>query len=616
MPPELANKIAAGEVIQRPASVAKELLDNAIDAGADSIRVIIQNAGRTLIQVIDNGSGMGEEDLRPCFRQHATSKISDIDDLFRIRTLGFRGEAMASIASIAQVEVKTKRIEDDTGFLYEIHGGKEKRLEPAATDDGTSVAVRNLFYNVPARRQFLKTDATEFRHILSTFHDAALSHSDIAFHLEADGEPVYKLPPAKLEQRVVEIFGKRLRSSLIPFREDTSYVKISGLLGDPKVSKKSRGEQFVFVNGRPVQHRVLVHVIMKIYGHWMGEREYPFFAIFLELDSGQVDVNVHPAKMEVKFEDERSIIQLSKSVVKKALNEYFLVPDIEKESAEKRPPGIDVRTGNDFNAGFGELKGFRAKRDDQNRNMQIPSRINFDENERNKRGFDGKEIGRQLYGRERVFSDPRETSDDKQPVHEEERRQEGPPGRKGQGFWQLHNRYILTQTRSGLCVIDQYRAHMRIIYEKAIGATEESLPGTQQLLFAQTIEFSASDFSLLKELLPIIQRMGFSVQLLSGHSAIINGVPADIDIGNEQSVLREMLQQYRDLDRKLKLDARRKVAIAFASRTAIPRGRRLSGIEMETIIDQLFACEDPYTDPLNKPTLVYMSMEELGRRFG
>lgn len=587
MPPELANKIAAGEVIQRPSSVVKELLDNAIDAGADQIKIVIQNAGRTLIQVIDNGCGMSPDDLRPCFQQHATSKIESIDDLFRIRTLGFRGEAMASIASISQVEVKTKRYEDSTGYLYEIHGGEEKRFEPVATDNGTSVAVRNLFYNVPARRQFLKTDATEFRHILRTVQNAALSHTDIGFDVVADTDDIYRLPQADLRQRVAEIFGKHYRSSLISFKEDTSYVKISGLLGDPKVTKKSRGEQFIFVNGRPVQHRFLTHIILKVYDNWTGDREYPFFALFLVLEPEKVDVNVHPAKLEVKFDDERSIVQLTKSVVKKALNQYLMVPDIESSSVSGR---------DDFDTSFENLIGFKNKGDKGE--MQIPSRINF-----GNRGFEGADIGQRLYGQDEEIPES-----DRHPRTQM-------AGDKGQGFWQLHDRYILTQTRTGLCVIDQYRAHMRIIYEKTLSATEEALPGTQQLLFAQTTEFSATDFSLLKELLPIILRMGFSIQLLSGNSAIINGVPADIDIGDEQTVLKEMLQQYREYDHKLKMDARKKVAIAFASRTAIPRGKTLSGFEMETLIDHLFACEEPYIDPLKKPTLVYIPMEEIGRRF-
>jgi DNA mismatch repair protein MutL len=604
MPPELSNKIAAGEVIQRPASVAKELLDNAVDAGADQIRLIVQQAGRTLIQVIDNGCGMSEADARLCFERHATSKIESVDDLFRIRTMGFRGEAMASIASISQVEMKTKRVEDDAGMLLELWGGEEKRFEPAATDDGTSVAVRNLFFNVPARRQFLKTDATELKHIIRTFQNTVLANTDIEFEFIADGDQLYHLPKQKLEDRVADLFGKQYRASLIPFSEETSYVKVHGLLADPKLAKKSRGEQFLFVNGRPFQHRYLSYVILSLYDAWTKQNEYPFYAIFLEMDPGQVDVNVHPAKMEVKFDDERSITQLARSVVKKALNQHFVVPDV--GSSDFMESDFDLNFDQVTRGGSASGSSFHQQ-GRHSEPVQFPSRINFGAGTEGRQ--DGHESAEQLYGQQdrqpltdRSGSDQKETDN-------------GRSESRDKTFWQLHNRYILTQTRTGLTVIDQHAAHKRIIYENTLSATEESLPFTQQLLFAQTIELSASEFALLEELLPIIQRMGFSIQLLSGNTAIINGVPADINIGDESEVLRDMLSQYRDLDKKLKLEARDKVAIAFASRTAIPRGKRLTQQEMEMLIDQLFACEEPYHDPLQRPTLVYMSMDEIMRRF-
>ncbi|MGF1669544.1 MAG: DNA mismatch repair endonuclease MutL [Balneolaceae bacterium] len=591
MPPELANKIAAGEVIQRPASVVKELLDNAIDAGAEFIKIIIEQAGRTLIQVVDDGCGMSKADIRLCFEQHATSKIYSIDDLFRIQTMGFRGEAMASIASVSHVEVKTKRIEDEMGTLYEIWGGEEKKFQPVATDDGTSVAVRNLFYNVPARRQFLKTDATEFRHILRMVQHAALANTNIGFELIADMDTIYKLPAQSLEERISEIFGKQYRASLIPFSEDTSFVRIHGLVADPKLAKKSRGEQFLFVNSRPVQHRYLSYVILSLFDSWTKQGEYPFYAIFLEVDPGRLDVNVHPAKQEVKFEDERSVIQLARSVVKKAINGYFVIPDLEenRDSAGQRDHS------------FENFESFRHSGPSLQKTDResIPSRINFD----NKQD-DGLEWGRKLY----------ESDDSERTLQHIDPKQKKSDIPVDRGFWQLHDSYILTQTRTGYCIIDQHTAHKRIIYEKALDATEKSIPGTQQLLFAQTIDFSATDFSLLKELLPIIQRMGFGIQLLSGNTAIINGVPADIDIGDERKVVLEMLQQYRDLDRKVSLDARKKVAIAFASRTAIPRGKKLTNQEMESVIDQLFACDDPYNDPLKKPTLIYIPIEEIKRK--
>lgn len=603
MPPELSNKIAAGEVIQRPASVAKELLDNSIDAGADSITLIVMQAGRTLIQVVDDGCGMSPQDARLCFEPHATSKIESIEDLYRIRTMGFRGEAMASIASVAQVEMKTKRMGDDAGTLAEIHGGKEMKFEPVATDNGTSIAVRNLFYNVPARRQFLKTDATELKHIVRAFQHAALANTNISFELHADGDPMYKLPAQSLEKRIEELFGKRYRASLIPFEEETSYVKIRGVLADPKLAKKSRGEQFLFVNGRPFQHRYLSYVILSLFDAWTRKNEYPFYAVFLEIDPGMVDVNVHPAKLEVKFEDDRSVVQLTRSVLKKAINEYFVVPDVDDEG---RSAGTDFDLSYDHftnrDTGSGKNpKGFDSgNREGGGQPFHFQSRIN-----RPSAGQDGNKSAGQLYGEPEPLQG-KESGDSEG---------ERSPQKKERGFWQLHNRYILTQTRTGLCVIDQHAAHKRIIYEKTLSATEESLPGTQQLLFAQTVDLSATEFSLLKELHEIIQRMGFSINLISGNTAIINGVPADIDIGDEQGVLRSMLQKYRSLDQKLSLDPRKKIAIAFAARTAIPRGKVLTEVEMEMLIDQLFACEEPYHDPLKKPTLVYMPLDEIQNRF-
>ena len=585
----------------------KELLDNAIDAGADQLKIVVQNAGRTLIQVIDNGCGMGEEDIRLCFEQHATSKIQDVDDLFRVRTLGFRGEAMASIASVAQVTLKTKRPDADIGYKYEIWGGEEKSFEPAAVEDGTSVAVRNLFYNVRARRQFLKTDATEFRHILKTVQQAALANPDLGFKMIADTDTIYDLPKEQsLEERIADMFGKSYKASLIRFREETSYLTVHGILADPKLTKRSRGEQFLFVNGRPIQHRYLTHVILSIYDTWTGEKDYPFYAIFLEVDPKQVDVNVHPAKEEVKFEDERSIIKLTKSVVKKALNQEFLVPDVDREREDdKSATSSSHGFSSNFNFGGHKNKGGGNGGDDP---VKFPSRINFDRP--GKSSSKGQEnFSRQLYD----FDKPsQKEGEEDQP----EQQQESPPQRmRDRGFWQLHDRYILTQTRSGLCMIDQHAAHKRIVYEKALSATESAIPSTQQLLFAQTIEFSASDFSLLEELHPIIQRMGFNVQMMSGNTAMVSGVPADIDVGDEHTVLKSMLHQYRELDGKVELDERNKLAIAFASKTAIPKGKKLSDMEMENLLDQLFACDQPYKDPLGKATLDYIPLEDIEARF-
>ncbi len=595
LPPEISNKIAAGEVIQRPASVVKELLDNAVDAGSDEIKIIIEQAGRTLIQVIDNGCGMSEEDLPLCFERHATSKINTVDDLFKIRTLGFRGEAMASIASVSHVTVRSKRAEDDNGWEFEVDGGTEKEIKPVATPDGTSFSIRNLFFNVPARRQFLKTDVTELRHILRTVQYAALANTNVAFQVVADGEEIYNLPVQSLKERVSAIFGAPYKASLIEFGEETSYVKIYGFASDPKLAKKSRGEQFLFVNGRPFQHRYLTHVLLSLYDAWTKNNEYPFYALFFEIDPSKVDVNVHPSKMEVKFEDERSVIQLARSVVNRSLNEHFMVPNIQRE--ESTFLGDNESKGFDSGFSFNQKKDVRQSES----GFHIPSRIN-----RNPAKGRGDEFGEMLYG---------ESSSSEQSFSSGDFRSEDSKPSDNHGFFQLHNAYIITQTRTGVCVIDQHLAHKRIIFEKAITATESALPSTQQLLFAQTMELSASDYTLLKELHPILQRMGFSVQMLSGNTAMINGVPADIEIGNEQEVLISMLHQYQDLGKKMNLEARDKLAISFASKAAIPRGKKLDIKEMEALVDQLFACDQPYLDPLKKPTIVYLSLDEIQSRF-
>lgn len=602
LPPEISNKIAAGEVIQRPASVVKELLDNAIDAGADQLRILIQNAGRTLIQVSDNGCGMSKDDLPLCFEQHATSKIHSVDDLFKIRTLGFRGEAMASIASVSQVMVKTKRAEDESGWEFEVWGGEERDIKPTATDNGTTIAVRNLFFNIPARRQFLKTNVTELRHILRTIQYAALASTDVAFYVEADGDIIYDLPIQNLKNRVTQIFGNSYKASLIEFGEETSYVKIHGFASDPKLAKKSRGEQFLFVNGRPFQHRYLTHVILSLYDAWTRNNEYPFYALFFDIDPSKVDVNVHPSKMEVKFEDERTLIQLARSVVNQALNIHFQVPDIQQDEDAFLSDGSDKG----FDSGF-SFKQPQSSRPNEG-GFQIPSRINNRPGSISGRGDD---FGEQLYGRSQQYTSPqnfRSTDGESSPETTTTIPQD-------KGFWQLHNSYILTQTRTGVCIIDQHLAHKRIIFEKAIHATEEAIPSTQQLLFTQTLELSASDYTLLKELHSIIQRMGFSVQLLSGNTAMINGVPADIEIGNEEEVLVSMLHQYQELGQKIKLEAREKLAIAFASKAAIPKGKNLTEQEMEALVDQLFACEQPYLDPLKKPTISYIPLDDIQARF-
>lgn len=608
LPPEICNKIAAGEVVERPSSVVKELLDNALDAGASSIRVIIKGAGKTLVQVIDNGSGMTADDIPLVFLRHATSKIEKIDDLFNIRTLGFRGEAMASIASISQVTLRTKRREDATGHEYEVWGGEEKQLKPAAVEDGTSIAVRNLFYNVPARRAFIKTDATELRHIIITFQQAAISNPDVAFELISDNSTIYKLPVQNLDERIAEIFGKPYKASLIRVQEETSILKLTGYIIDPRMVKKTRGEQFLFVNGRPFMHRHLNYVIQNVYNTWIRPDEYPFYALFYKTDPGNIDVNVHPSKLEVKFEDERAVSTLTRSIVKRALNDRYNVPRV----VQGETSGVSAAGTEAFSRGF----DFRGDHSSAGRSFGGPSA--------------GRSFGGPSAGRDRGFTNQADITDriygdsarggfqsgsDPRQAGPAEERDKQPGFDKFRGFWQLHDQYVISQTLSGLCIVDQHTAHKRIIYEKALNASQSGLPSTQQLLFPQSIDFSASDFTLLKELHPAFLKMGFNIQLLSGNSAIVSGVPADIKMGNEKHVIESILQQYQNFSSSVRMGNTEKLALALANKTAIPRGKRLSDAEMEILIDQLFACEQPYFDPLNKPTIIYIPLEEIKDRF-
>lgn len=610
LPPELANKIAAGEVVQRPSSVVKELLDNAIDAGADHIKLLLRNAGRTSIQVIDNGCGMSKEDIPLCFTRHATSKITSVDDLYSIRTLGFRGEAMASIASVAQVTLKSRRTEDESGYLFEIWGGEEKRYEPVASEPGTSISVDNLFFNVPARRAFLKTDTTELRHCILIFQQMAMANPSIAFELTVDAETAYRLPSQSLADRIGELFGKQYVASLLPFDETAGFMRIYGFLIDPKLTKKNRGEQFLYVNGRPVMHRHLSYIILEQYKYWIKDNEYPFFAIFYEIEPTMVDVNVHPSKMEVKFEDEHAISALTKSVVKRVLHQRFQVPQFDPDTTDRYEPFLDDIAR-------------KSRIDDtlpDQRVHNIPSRINYPSDEFsksvNKQSLSHEGQYKGAYS-DALYKPGSEVKLDNVAGNpdRDHRYNRRPEREKSAGFWQLHNSYIIAQTLTGMCLVDQHAAHKRIIFERAIQAAESGLPATQQLLFAETIQFSATDFTLLKQILPELQRLGFDISLMSGFSAIINGVPADINLGDEKSMLQSIIQQYQGLSYSLTLEPREKVALALAGKSAIPRGKKLSLSEMEALVDQLFACKNPYVDPMNKPTIIYMPLDEIRSKF-
>ena len=619
----LAGKIAAGEVVQRPASVVKELMENAVDAGASSIQVVIKKAGSALIQVVDDGCGMGPKDATACFGRHATSKLRSMDDLEHLATLGFRGEALASVSAVAQVELKTRRVQDDAGSMVKMAGGELVEQRPCATPAGTSVAVRNLFYNVPARRNFLKAPSTEFKHIVETFQALALANPTVAFALVHDEMDVYRLhaPEAgvpfddALLQRVHALFAGRSPDGLVRVEEATSYLSIRGFVGTPETARKSRGDQFLFVNGRPVKSRSLNHAVISSFGQLIPQGAYPFFALFLTLDPGHVDVNVHPQKAEVKFDDERGVYGFIKAVVKRGLataglalavdptlSPSITVPADGGEVVETafhsssrptspatwsfvapdgngggRPPGPEILGSETLDPRTFDITSFPSVTISPEGNLRLPSRVEPQ--------VDGADADPEFQGSSRPI-------------------------------WQLHERYLLTPIRFGLMVLDQQAAHERILYEQAVTAMDGGMAASQQLLFPRTIDFDPAEFALVEELMPDLQMLGFDLELFSGRSVLVRGVPSDVHLGSEHVILEEILDEYGSNLDGLQLEARENLARSMARRSAIRPGRILKPEEARALIDQLFACRMPYADPIGRPTMIKMSMEELAKRFG
>ncbi|MFQ3596703.1 MAG: DNA mismatch repair endonuclease MutL [Chloroherpetonaceae bacterium] len=624
LPDEVANKIAAGEVVQRPASAVKELLENAIDAGADEITLIIKDAGKTLIQVIDNGCGMSEDDAMLAFERFATSKISTAEDLDDLHTFGFRGEALASIASIAQIELKTKRPEDALASLLRLDGGVFQETSKTQAPDGTSIAVRNLFYNIPARRKFLKSDTTEFKHIYDTILSQTLAHPEIKWKFISDGEEVFHLTTHSLTERLNYFFGKDFSNGLIEFHESNDFANVQGFLGKPAMMKRTKNEQFLFINRRITQSRQLHHAILQGYGELLGEREQPFYLIFLEMASHRFDVNVHPTKMEVRFEDERNVYSLMLSVVKKTVSGMDFSPSVAIEEkpvpttppptrAEEyakfyKPPSSDfpgVQKRLSYNERDFEVRSSNALYADFKREIEAPSpaprrdttpeQVSFDDV-----SFETPTNAPKSREYQLIFQSSEKESD----------------ALKGAFPVQLHNRYILTQIKSGLMLIDQHVAHERILYERALTVMDAGISNSQQLLFPHRIELKPWDMKVLEELRADLEKLGFSFRQFSQNSVIVEGVPSDVKPGAEEKILFELIEQYLDYQQSLKLEKRDNIAKSYACRNAIMAGDKLSQRDMSLLIDQLFATSMPYVCPHGRPIIIKLSLSELDKMFG
>lgn len=613
LPDAIANQIAAGEVVQRPASAVKEMMENSIDAGARNIQLIIKDAGKQLIQVTDDGTGMSETDARMSFERHATSKIRTVDDLFSIRTMGFRGEAMASIAAVAKIELKSRQHDKELGTKIIIEGSELITQEPCQSSAGTSISVKNLFYNVPARRNFLKSNPVETRHMIDEFTRLALAHPDIHFTMQHNGLELFHLKPANLRQRIVSIFGNSTNEKIVPIEEETDIVKLYGYVGKPEFAKKTRGDQFLFINDRFVKNAYLNHAIFSNYNELIPKGSYPFFVLFLEIDPQKVDINVHPTKQEVKFEDERVIYNIVKASAKHALAKYSVTPtlDFEQEQSFNRiqsQPGLS-------NSGSFNPERFAGK---SGNGLNTAHQINawkthetqLDKNNlRNwEKLFDGVKTEEQKQGEQSLtLQSSWDESTGQKSTHSE--------NTESKQAYQLHGKYILSAIKSGFILIDQHLAHERILYEKLIQSFEEKKVATQKQLFPQTVTFSAQDSSLVTELLDDINALGFDIQEFGKNTFVVHGVPADIGSNEEQVVLEELIENYKQNLQELKLGKRESLARSLAHESAIKRGKLMVPEEMKQLVDELFACEQPYLAPNGKKTFITLDFQELEKRF-
>ena len=607
LPDSVANQIAAGEVIQRPASVVKELMENAIDSGSTVISILVKDGGKTSIQVIDNGCGMSETDARLAFERHATSKIKEAKDLYEIRTMGFRGEALASIAAIAGVIVKTRKSEDELGTEIQIKGSRVESQEHVHCPTGANFIVNNLFFNVPARRKFLKNNNTEFRHILEEFMRIAISHPDIEFGLIHNDSEIYKLPATTLKQRIIHIFGRSINANLIPVEADTSIIKLKGFIGRPEFAKKKFGEQFFFINNRYMRHPYFHRAVVNAYDKILPPDHIPSYYIFFENDPKSIDVNIHPTKTEIKFEDEQAVFQIVKAAVREAIGKTNIAPSINFDSEESieipfirkntdvRPPEIHVNQ--EFNPFDDEFQNAPESKTSQSqyKNTRIPDWEKFYE------GFKSEKDHPESFK-----------------IIEKQAQQFFPTDKTLQTvtFLQVKNRFIITTVKSGMMIIDQKRAHERIIYEKLIHSLANNFSIAQQTLFPETIELDQHDYSLLNEIFDDVSAIGFDISNFGNGTVVVNGCPADINNPEPKALIESILEEYRNTKDDIKKNTKEKLARCLAKSSAIGYGVALTIPEMQVLIDQLFACENPNYSPSGKKIISILNLEEMEKKLG
>lgn len=591
LPDAIANQIAAGEVVQRPSSVVKELLENSIDAGANEIVVIVKDAGKTLVQVMDNGYGMTTTDARMSFERHATSKIRNAEDLFTIRTMGFRGEALASIAAVAQVEMSSRPAASELGTLLKIEASEVKSQEPTSCVAGTSLAVKNLFYNIPARRNFLKSNGVEMRHITDEFTRVALANPQVVFKLYQNDLETFNLPKGKLSQRIVGLFGAGYKEQMVKCTEETDQIKISGYVGKPEFAKKSRGEQFFFVNNRFIKSGYLHHAVLNAYQGLLAADSHPFYVLFIDIDPHHVDINVHPTKTEIKFDDERTVYGVIRAAVRQSLATHNVMPSIDFDS--------------DIN--FGQIRKSEApvsgvdkaytqfKNIPPNKNLEHWESLYQDQIKQSKLNFKSdEELSQENFiHRESSINQTRETL---LPVDDT--------------IIQVHSKYIIAPIKSGLLVVDQVRAHERILYERFVGQLANRAGNAQQCMFPVNIELNPADHSLVKEIEDEIRSLGFLIEDFGGNSIVINAMPAGLPGCNEKDLFEGLIEQFNRNKSELSISLQDNLARAMAKRSALGEFKLLDKQERKSIIDGLFACENPNYTPDGQKTYFIVELKQ------
>ena len=594
MPQALANRIAAGEVVSRPDSVVKELIENSIDAGATEITLIIKDSGKSLIQVIDNGSGMNPADAELSFERHSSSKVFTFEDLDNIRTLGFRGEALASIASISQVELKTKTADDELGTLINIEGNITTNIAKINFERGTSIAVRNLFYNTPGRRNFLKSNPTEFKHVYETFIRLTISNPQISFQFYNSEEKILDLKSSDLLNRISDIFPTFSENNLIYIEGGNSLINIHGYISKPGFTKKTKQDQYYYLNKRFFSNKNLNFAVFSAYEHLVAKGDYPSFFLFIETDPHKVDVNVHPSKMEVKFEDEGAVFGLIRHTLKNALGKAEIHFDLGFENAINLP-GEPERFFHKSNAGKNENFGFQSGFKKENKEEYHEKRFSYDNDRRPK-------IANII---------PLSEEKPQTKIFEHSSKTES----EGFEVWQFQQKYIICNTETGLMIIDQHAAHERILYEKATTILESHSSFSQQLLIPLNLKLSNLDYNIAINLKKELYDLGFNFKECGNDYIELYGVPSDVKIGDENKILVELIEQYKEYEIKLKLDKRDNLAKSFACRSAIKSGDKLTNKEMLALIDNLFNTNMPYVCPHGRPTLIRITTDELDKRF-